>query len=134
MPTDSLVPNESGVRGTREPFLSAALIALVTITAVMLFSLFTLTEPHPPVRIPLFGLAPFLGASLAVGLAALDLLRRGHGAVWIPALIFAATAALSFGPQKYVDPAFPQIWPAVLTAQICIVVIVIRSVKLVRSP
>ena len=32
-------------------------------------------------------------------------------------------AALSFGPQKWFDPAIGRIWPAVLLAQIAILVI-----------
>lgn len=38
-------------------------------------------------------------------------------------LLAALMAMLSFGPQKYLDPQFPLIWPAVLTAQIAVIAV-----------
>ncbi len=102
---------------------SAGVAALMTVTAVMLLSLVTETEPHPPNRIPLFALAPFLGASLAIGAAAWRALNAGCGLALPLAGLFALTGLLSFGPQKFFDPAFPLIWPAVLTAQAAIAAI-----------
>lgn len=100
---------------------SAALTVLLVLTCIMLLALFTRTAPHPPLEVMPFALAPFLGASLAIGAAALWLSRRGADG-WM-SLVFAATALVSFGPQKYFDPAFSRIWPAVLLAQAAVVVI-----------
>jgi len=101
--------------------LSAAIVVLLVLTSIMLLSLFTRTAPHPPLEITPFALAPFLGASLAIGAGALWLSRRGSD-TWL-ALVFAATVLVSFGPQKYFDPAFTRIWPAVILAQIAVLVI-----------
>lgn len=103
---------------------AAAVIVLLVLTAVMLLALVTRTPPHPPLNIPLFALGPFLGASLALGAAALHLLRQGARHAGTVAVLFAITALISFGPQKYFDPGFPQIWPAVITAQAAVAVIV----------
>ena len=116
-------------RTPHECLISAAIIALMTLSAVMLLSLFTRTEPHPPLTVPIFALAPFLGASLAIGAAALQFtgqnLRMSAGL----AIVFALTGLVSFGPQKYFDAAFPLIWPAVITAQVAIGGVLYASVK-----
>lgn len=102
---------------------TAAILVLLTLTGVMLLALFFRTAPHPPIEVPPFALGPFLGASLALGAAAFHLIREGgrHGGAI--AVLFALTALVSFGPQKYLDPAFSRIWPAVITAQLAVAVI-----------
>ncbi|MCP5083650.1 MAG: hypothetical protein GY948_18335 [Alphaproteobacteria bacterium] len=110
--------------------LAASIVVLLVLTSVMLFSLFTRTPPHPPLEIPLFALAPFFGASLAIGAAALWLVRRGSG-TWL-ALLFAATALISFGPHKLFDPAFALIWPAVLLAQAAVIAVAYLSIGRLR--
>ncbi len=111
--------------------LAAAIMVLLVLTSVMLLSLFTRTAPHPPLEVVPFALAPFLGASLALGAAALWLARRGSD-IWM-ALAFAATALVSFGPQKYFDPAFTRIWPAVLLAQGAVLVISLIAMGLLKK-
>ena len=108
---------------------SAAIVVLLTLTAVMLLALFTRTEPHPPLIVAPFALAPFLGASLAVGLAALRLAGQGARSSAALMVLFAATALVSFGPQKYFDAAFPLIWPAVITAQAAIAVLLVYGMR-----
>lgn len=107
---------------------SAAVIVLLVLTSVMLLALFSRTEPHPPLEVAPFALGPFLGASLAIGAAALHLIRSDARFAMVAAILFAVTALISFGPQKYFDPAFSRIWPAVVTAQAAVVVIVIWSI------
>ncbi len=121
------------MKETQESLISAAIVALMTLTAVMLLSLFTRTEPHPPLSVPPFALAPFLGASLAIGAAALQTVGRFARMGAVLAVFFALTALVSFGPQKYFDAAFPLIWPAVLTAQVAIGGLLFASVKLLFS-
>ncbi len=107
---------------------TAAILALLTITGVMLLALLSRTAPHPPLEVPPFALGPYLGASLAIGAAAFHLLRQGvrYG---IPlAVLFAFTALVSFGPQKYFDPLFSRIWPALITAHIAVIVILAWSI------
>ncbi len=116
---------------TTPDHLSASIMVLLVLTSVMLAALFTRTPPHPPLEVPLFALAPFLGASLAIGFAALWLARRGAGVRL--ALVFAVTALVSFGPQKYFDPAFLRIWPAVLLAQAAIAVLAYCAFKTLRA-
>lgn len=110
-------------RSPLKPQAAAAVLALMVLTGVMLLALFTRTPPHPPLEVPPFALAPFLGASLALGAAALHRLHAGASSGHGLAATFALTALVSFGPQKYLDPAFPQIWPAVVTAQLAILVV-----------
>lgn len=111
--------------------LSGAVLALLVLTSVMLLALFSRTPPHPPIEVAPFALAPFLGASLAIGMAALWLARHRAGA-WL-ALAFAATALVSYGPQKYFDPAFSRIWPAVLLAQAAVAVVAYLSIGRLRA-
>ena len=108
------------LRTPAETQASAAILVLLVLTVVMLLALFSRTPPHPPLAVPPFALAPFLGASLALGAAALHLLRGSARHGFTLAALFALTALVSFGPQKYFDAAFPQIWPAVVTAQLAI--------------
>lgn len=118
---------------TRDVVTIAAVIALLCITATMLLFLVTQTDPHPPNRIALFALGPFFSASLAIRFVAWQLSNTGHPAGKVCALLFALTGLLSFGPHKYFDPSFPLIWPAVVAAQISIVVIAARGIRLRRK-
>ncbi|MDP6342914.1 MAG: hypothetical protein QF578_16475 [Alphaproteobacteria bacterium] len=107
---------------------TAAITVLLTLTGVMLLAMMSRTAPHPPLEVPPFALGPFLGASLAIGAAAFHVLSQGgrHGATL--AILFALTALVSFGPQKYLDPQFSRIWPAVITAQVAVVTIFVWGV------
>ena len=49
----------------------AALVSLIVLQLIMLSALYAGVKPHPPVMTPLFGIAPFLGASVSIALAAL---------------------------------------------------------------
>ncbi len=111
-------------------YTAAAVAALLVLTGAMLLAMFTRTEPHPPLEVEPFALGPFLAASLATGAAAYALAVRGARFAMAVALLFALTALVSYGPQKYVDPAFPRIWPAVIVAQLSIAVILCRAVCL----
>lgn len=114
--------------GSSRSGVHAAILVLLVLTAVMLLALFTRTAPHPPLEVAPFALAPFLGASLAIG--AVAFLGRDDSRIGSAfALLFALTALVSFGPQKYVDPTFSRIWPAVITAQGAIMVIVVFGIK-----
>jgi hypothetical protein len=107
--------------------MQGAIVALVVLTGVMLLSLFSRTVPHPPLEVTPFALGPFLGASLAIGAAALWIGCSRAGLGHAVAVVFALTALVSFGPQKYFDPAFSRIWPAVITAQAAIAVILVGA-------
>lgn len=109
-----------------DPIAGAALLALLTVTAVMLLALVTQTPPHPPLAIPLFALAPFLAASLALGAAALYLCGSGNRGWRLAAATFAVSVLPSFGPHKLLVAEFAQIWPAVLVAEAALVVLVLR--------
>ncbi|MEM8687943.1 MAG: hypothetical protein AAGF81_11475 [Pseudomonadota bacterium] len=111
--------------------LGAAVMVLIVLTGVMLLALFTRTPPHPPLEVALFALAPFLGASLALGAAALWQIHAKSG-LWL-ALAFAATALVSYGPQKYFDPTFASIWPAVMLAQAAIIAVLYLSAGRLKS-
>lgn len=128
--------NPAGTSRSGDGHTSAAIMALLVLTCAMLFALFTRTEPHPPLEVEPFALGPFLAASLATGAAAYGLMVRGSRFAMAIAFLFALTALVSYGPQKYVDPAFPEIWPAVIVAQIAIAVIlcqvVYRTIQLMR--
>ena len=104
-------------------YAAAAIVALLVLTSVMLLAMFSRTEPHPPLEVGPFAMGPFLAASLAVGAAAYGLVLYGTRCAVAATLLFALTALISYGPQKYVDPAFARIWPAVLIAQASLIVI-----------
>ena len=111
---------------------AAAIVVLLVLTGVMLLALLTRTAPHPPLEVAPFAIGPFLGASLAIGAGALHLVRQDGRYAGALAILFAVTAVVSFGPQKYFDPAFSRIWPAVITAQIAVVVVVAWSILTLR--
>ena len=99
---------------------TSALATLIILQSVMLASLYAQIAPHPPAIIPPFAIAPFLAVALSVATCALLLgptsTRAGRGFSLLAGLL----ALVSFGPQKYFDAAFAQIWPAVIAAQIAV--------------
>lgn len=101
----------------------AALATLILLQVVMLSALYAGIKPHPPVATPLFGIAPFLGASVSVALSAIILqpLRTVSGQCL--SVLAALMALISFGPQKYFDAQFGLIWPAVVLGQLAALVI-----------
>ncbi|WP_425037463.1 hypothetical protein [Primorskyibacter sp. S187A] len=96
----------------------AALAALIVLQGIMLSALYADVDPHPPLRTPLFGIAPFLGASLAIALGAIIIGPLTSRSGQVLAVLAALLALLSFGPQKYFDAQFNLIWPAVILGQI----------------
>ena len=104
----------------------AALVALILLQLIMLSALYAGVRPHPPIATPLFGIAPFLGASMAIATGAIIVGpledRAGRGL----SLLAALMALVSFGPQKYLDAQFPLIWPAVILGQVAAVAIFVR--------
>lgn len=107
---------------------TAALGTLIILQSVMLAALLFKLPPHPPEVIPIAGMAPTLGASLCAAFAALAM--RGEGATGKLFIIVACLlAAISYGPQKYFDPAISLVWPAVMTAQIAIVSLLAALIK-----
>lgn len=110
----------------------ASLGVLFVLQIVMLAALNTQTPPHPPLAIPLFALGPFLGASIAMVVAAFFLGDATTRAGKAASLLAAALALISFGPQKWFDPAFSGIWPAVILGEIAVVAIAV-SCLMVRG-
>ena len=127
------MPNSNSSTHPQSYPASAAIVVLLVLTGVLLLALFSRTAPHPPLEVPPFALGPFLGASLAIGAAAFHLLRQGVRFGGVLAVLFALTALVSFGPQKYFDPVFLRIWPAVITAQIAVIAIVVWSIVALRK-
>lgn len=111
---------------TSERVVVAALTVLIILQVVMLMSLYAGVLPHPPMQTPLFGIGPFIGASVAITSAAIFLgpLSLRSGRFLSGAAI--AFALVSFGPQKYFDAQFGLIWPAVMTAQMACAVAVFQ--------
>jgi hypothetical protein len=104
----------------------AALATLIVLQGVMLASLYAGVQPHPPASTPLFGIGPFLGAALSAAVAALIVGPMRGCAGPAMAGLAAVAALVSFGPQKYLDPQFPLIWPAVLAGQVAAGVLLVR--------
>ncbi len=108
---------------------TAALTTLIILQLVMLGALYAQIAPHPPASIALFGIAPFLAVSLSVAVCAMLMgetaTRLGRGFCLLASLM----ALLSFGPQKYFDPAFPLIWPSVIAAQIAVITLLNLSLR-----
>lgn len=112
---------------------SAALVTLITLQVIMLSALYAGIRPHPPVATPLFGLAPFLGASVSVALSALVVQPLTSATGRTLSVLAGVMALVSFGPQKYFDAQFTLIWPAVVLGQIASVVIFIRVLGAARA-
>lgn len=111
----------------------AALATLIVLQAVMLSALYAGIRPHPPAATPIFGIAPFIGASVATALAAIlvDPLKTSSGRML--SLLSALAALVSFGPQKYLDAQIGLIWPAVLAGQVAALVILVQTVRTLRD-
>lgn len=110
----------------KHPTSVAALSALIVLQLIMLSALYAGIKPHPPVATPLFGIAPFIGASVATALASMMLTPQSR-AGRILAVLAALMAAASFGPQKYFVPEFPLIWPAVVCGQVAIIAVIVDA-------
>jgi hypothetical protein len=104
----------------------AALATLILLQFVMLSALYAGIRPHPPIATPLFGIAPFLGASISVALSAMILQPLATTAGRGLSVMAALMALVSFGPQKYFDAQFALIWPAVILGQLAALVIFTR--------
>ena len=111
----------------------AALVTLITLQVLMLSALYAGIKPHPPVATPLFGIAPFLGASVSVALSALIVQPLASKAGRVLSVLASVMALLSFGPQKYFDAQFALIWPAVVFGQIAAIVIFALVVRAGRE-
>ncbi len=104
-------------------FADTALAVLLVLQISMMLAMFSRTEPHPPLIIAPFGMGPFLASSIALCVAALMLGAQRSSAGRIVSWVTIAIALIAFGPQKFFDPAFPKIWPALLLAQAAIAVL-----------
>lgn len=113
--------------------VTAALATLILLQLIMLSALYAGIKPHPPIATPLFGIAPFLGASMSIALSAIltqpVATATGRGL----AILAAIMALASFGPQKYLDAQIGLIWPAVVLGQLAAVVIFIRIFGAIRA-
>jgi hypothetical protein len=111
----------------------AALATLIVLQVTMLSALYAGIRPHPPEATPLFGMAPFIGASVSIALAAV-IVGPGTTAIGRALSLLAAVSALvSFGPQKYLDPQIGQIWPAVILGQLAALWIILLALRASRT-
>lgn len=117
-----------------ERHVVASLATLILLQAIMLSALYAGIRPHPPIATPLFGIAPFIGASVSIALAALILRPLAFPAGRMLSVLAALMALISFGPQKYFDAQFGLIWPAVILGQIAVVVILGHVLFATRQP
>lgn len=108
---------------------TSALATLIILQVVMLCALFAQIAPHPPAAVAPFAIAPFLAVALSLASCALLMGSNATGIGRIFCLLAALAALVSFGPQKYFDPAFPQIWPAVMAAQIAIIALAVLCLR-----
>ena len=111
----------------------AALSTLFILQIIMLAALFAGVPPHPPAETPLFGMGPFLGMSVSTAIAAIILLLSDSNLGRPLGIVAALMALVSFGPQKFFDPQFHLIWPAVITAQIAVVILALYTVSHLRK-
>ena len=111
----------------------AALVTLILLQVIMLSALYAGIRPHPPEATPLFGMAPFIGASVSIALAAIIVAPLTNAAGRILSILTAMTALVSFGPQKYFDAQFGLIWPAVLLGQAAVLTIVVQLLRTIRT-
>lgn len=114
--------------------LSAAALFMAVVQLAMLGALYTETPPHPPLTVAPFAIAPMLSSSIGLSLALAWLAARGDlaAARWL-SLPVVILALVSYGPQKYFDPAFPHIWIAVIPMQIALLSVAILAVAPMRD-
>lgn len=110
----------------------AALATLILLQGIMLSALYAGIRPHPPEATPLFGIAPFLGASVSVAVSAMIVQPLASTAGRGLSLAAALMALVSFGPQKYFDVQFGLIWPAVVLGQLAAVVLIVGVLRAMR--
>lgn len=96
----------------------AALTTLILVQLIMLTSLFAGLAPHPPRAIPFFAMAPFLSVAIAIAASAMIIGPLNGRTGKAISILAALCALLSYGPQKWIDPAIGEIWPAVLAGEI----------------
>lgn len=113
---------------------TAALATLILLQVVLLTALYAGVRPHPPEATPLFGIAPFLGASISVAVSALIIGPLKSAVGRTPSVLAAFAALVSFGPQKYLDPQFGLIWPAVILGQIAALVLIGQVIRAFERP
>ena len=116
---------------------SACIYALIALQTVMLFSLFTKTAPHPPLTVPPFALAPFLGMSISLGVLAATLIHHRLKAGYMAAILFAVASLVSFGPQKLLADELALIWPAVvfgLSTSLALIYLCVASLRRGHEP
>jgi hypothetical protein len=111
----------------------AALSTLILLQGVMLSALYAGVAPHPPVSTPLFGMAPFIAASVSAAFCAIFLGPLSSRAGRILSVVAVFLALVSFGPQKYFDAQFALIWPAVLSGQIAAITVFLGIVSTSKS-
>lgn len=109
-----------------------ALLTLIILQTVMLGSLYAGVAPHPPAKIPLFAIAPFLAVSLSAAAGALVAGLNNGKLGRTLAVLAALCALLSFGPQKYFDAQFHLIWPAVIAGQVASLAVIYCALRLAR--
>jgi len=98
-------------------YVKPSLTMLIALQLTMIFSLFFKVPPHPPIAIPISGIGPLIGVSVGVALMAILIDPAKDRVARILSVVAVALALISYGPQKYIDPQFPLIWPAVIAAQ-----------------
>jgi hypothetical protein len=111
----------------------AALATLILLQVIMLSALYAGIRPHPPVATPLFGIAPYLGASICIALSALIVQPLTNTTGRALSVLAGLMALVSFGPQKYFDAQFGLIWPAVVLGQIAAVIVFVRVLGAIRQ-
>lgn len=84
----------------------AALATLILLQAAMLSALYAGIRPHPPMATTFFGIAPFIGASVSIAVAALIRRPPNTTAGRMLSILAALAALVSFGPQNYFDARF----------------------------
>lgn len=112
---------------------TAGLAVLIILQTVMLTALYAGVPPHPPQATPLFGIAPFLGASMGAAAAAIIVGDSSSRAGTALSLLATVMALVSFGPQKYFDAQFGLIWPAVIGGQVACLAVILDITSGFRS-
>lgn len=117
--TAPLQPSVVRAHERSRALVGAGVVGVLTLHVGTLAAAMTRTQPHPPLQF-----VPFIVSCVAVGLAALGLLRRDLTAGYLLALVFSVASLLSFGPQKFFAEGMPSIAPAVVVGIACEAVVI----------
>ncbi len=100
-----------------------SLAGLVVLNCVLLGSLWSQVQPHPPARV-----GPFIAASLSLAVVSIPLVWWRNKTGYTISIIVGLLGLVSFGPHKILAGSAGQLFPAIMVGTVLSVALIISSV------